>query len=249
MRVVAEDDARSQIAARGKTTGDVRTRALVVEDDAAMRALLTDVLGAADIEAVTLVKSGEAEASIQKEKFDVVLVAAGTRFEDGANLVRKIRASGFNRKTPVILISDDQRPSALTEGFRAGANFFVYKPIDKAHLMRLLRVTQGSIEHEKRRFRRVAVQAKIQVRCGDKTVDGVTVDVSLNGVLVRAPSAFPLESAVEFSLFLLPGTQPVAGTGSVVRLVDNHQMGIQFDSLPIGTIERLQDYLLPLIAV
>jgi hypothetical protein len=32
--------------------------------------------------------------------------------------------------TPIILISDDQRPSAMSIGFEAGANFF-YKPIDR----------------------------------------------------------------------------------------------------------------------
>jgi hypothetical protein len=41
---------------------------------------------------------------------------------------RQMRNSRFNRLTPIIMISDDQRPSALSVGFAAGASFFLYKP-------------------------------------------------------------------------------------------------------------------------
>ena len=74
---------------------------------------------------------------------------------DGPELTRQMRDSTFNRMTPVVLISDDQRPTAVSQGFEAGASFFLYKPIDKERLLRLVRVTQASAEHERRRTRRV----------------------------------------------------------------------------------------------
>jgi CheY-like chemotaxis protein len=161
-------------------------------------------------------------------------------------MVRVIRHSKFNRKTPIIMISSDQRPAALSEGFKAGASFFAYRPIDRAHLMSLIRVTQGTIEHEKRRFRRVAVRAKARVKWGDKTVEGETIDISLNGALIRAEHSFPVGSNVEVTLHPISGKPPIAGLGSVMRVVDGNQMGIQIDHMRASEAVRLQEYLLPL---
>ncbi len=213
-----------------------------------MCVLIKEALGVANIEAVTMTRSAMATGQFQDEKFDVILVDLGAPPADGNALVRRIRSSGFNRKTPIIMISDDQKPGALSESFKAGASFFVYKPIDRAHLISLIRATQGTIEHEKRRFRRVGVQAKVQVKCGDRSVVGETIDISLNGTLVRASHTFPVGSPVEVSLYLLAGMPPVAGLGSIMRVAEGNQMGIQLERLPAAVSERLQDYLLPFTA-
>jgi two-component system chemotaxis response regulator CheY len=247
MKIVTESDSHPQNGTRGPAPTGAPTRALVVGDEEAMCALIKETLGAANIEAVTLTTSAEAAAQFQERKFDVILVDLCAPPVDAAKLVRGIRRSGFNRKTPIIMISDDLRPGALSEGFKAGASFFVYKPIDRAHLMSLIRVTQGTIEHEKRRFRRVLVQAKVRVKCGDLSVEGETIDLSLNGALVRASHTFPVGSPVEVSLFLLRGRPPVAGFGSIMRVGDGNQMGIQLEQLPTDESGRLQEYLLPLI--
>jgi hypothetical protein len=48
------------------------------------------------------------------------------------------------------MISDDQNPHAMSQGFEAGASFFLYKPIDKERLLRLVRATQGAMKHGRR---------------------------------------------------------------------------------------------------
>ena len=247
VKIETESESRNQNGARRAAPSGTPTRALVVEYEESMCVLIKEALGAANIEAVTLARSAEAASQFQEEKFDVILVDLGAPRENGNALVKQIRSSGFNRKTPIVLISGDQMPGALSEGFKAGASFFAYKPIDRAHLMSLIRATQGTIEHEKRRFRRVPVQAKVRVKCGDKSVEGETIDISLNGTLVRASHAFPVGSPVEVSLFLLGGRPPVSGLGSIMRVGDNNQMGIQLDQLPAAESGRLQEYLLPFI--
>ena len=222
-------------------------RALVVENEPTMCALIHEVLQSAEIEAVTPAKSGENERHFHEEKFDVVLIGLCTPSVDSIDLVRKIRQSGFNRLTPIIMISDDQRPSALTQGFDAGASFFVYKPIDRAHLTRLILVTQGTIEHERRRFRRVPLRVKVRIKSDKTELVGETIDVSLNGALVRSPQILPLGSLIEVSLYLLAGTKPVVGLGSVVRVLSSTQMGIMLDRFPVSEIGRLQEFLLPRI--
>jgi two-component system chemotaxis response regulator CheY len=248
MKIETEIESRNQNGARRAAPSGTPTRALVVEYEDSMCELIKEALGAANIEAVTLARSAEAAGQFQEEKFDVILVDLGAPRENGNALVKQIRSSGFNRKTPIVMISGDQMPGALSEGFQAGASFFAYKPIDRARLMSLIRATQGTIEHEKRRFRRVAVRAKVRVKCGEKALEGETIDISMNGTLVRAAHTFPVGSPVEVSLYLLAGMHPVVGLGSIMRVMEGNQMGIQLDRLPAAESGRLQEYLLPLAA-
>jgi DNA-binding response OmpR family regulator len=180
--------------------GPIR-RALVVEPDPEMSALIEEVLGSIAIEVVIPGKSIEIDPHF-KEKFDVVLIGLGTFPENDVGLIREIRRSGFNQTTPIILISADQRPSALSLGFEAGATFFVYKPIDRVRLMNLIRATEGTIEHERRRFRRIPIQVKIRLKSAKSEVVGETIDVSLNGALVK--------SAQDFAGWILDRSQPLS---------------------------------------
>jgi PilZ domain len=106
---------------------------------------------------------------------------------------------------------------------------------------------EGVIENEMRRFRRVAVEVKALVESGGDQVAAATIDLSLNGALVRAERIFPSGSSVKINLFVGP-TQPVVGHGLVMRTVNNNQMGIQFEGLSFSESTRLQDFLLPLVA-
>jgi len=245
MKMQTEIKPRKQSQALPVTANAKPTRALVVEDEESMCALIKEALGAASINDVTSKGSAEAAAQFQGEKFDVILVDKCAPPMDSTHMVREIRLSKINRKTPIIMISGDQRPAALVEGFKAGASLFAYKPIDRAHFMSLIRVTQGTIEYEKRRFRRVAVRAKVRIKCGDKSAEGESIDLSMNGALVRASNTFSVGSHVELSLFLLDGKPPVASLGSVVRLLKDNQMGIIIDRMRAAESARLQEFLLP----
>jgi CheY-like chemotaxis protein len=231
----------------GQIPRTVQKRALVIDDEPAMCDLILEVLRGVDIEGVPLDDSSEIHSYFQKEKFDLVIVdleRPGTR---GDELVREIRSSGLNRITPVILFSRDQRPVALARGFEAGATFFAYKPIDRPHLMQLIRATQGAIEREKRRFRRVPIQAKVRIKSDKMELEGETIDISLNGALIAAPHTIPVGSLVEISLYLLAGNKPVVGLGTIVRVLSGNRMGILIDRLPPIESGRLQEYLLPRI--
>ncbi len=248
MAVETAIEPRRKNDARRRTPNVTHTRALVVGKDPAMCRLIKEALGTADIHVVTLMNSAEAAERIQEEKFDVILLDVKAPSEVEAKMVQKIRGSGFNQKTLIIMISDDLSRGALSKAFEAGASFFAFKPIDKAHLMRLIRATQGTIENEKRRFRRVPVRTKVRVKSGDTDAEGVTIDVSLNGALVDVSQAFPLGSVVEISLYILFGMQPIIGKGAVTRIVNGHHMGIKFEPLSVAESGRLQEYLLLVIA-
>src|SRR5262249_54280725 len=129
----------------------------------------------------------------------------------------------------------------------AGASFFLYKPIDKTRLLKLVRATQQQAGAERRQTRRVPLQTKVRLRFGFEEMLCETVDVSLNGILVKAPRTIPMGSPVHVSMDLAQRMRPLIGPGSVVRIAAENQMGIHLGNLPVEESNRLQDFLLPLI--
>jgi two-component system, chemotaxis family, chemotaxis protein CheY len=225
----------------------MQRQGLIVDDEAAVCQMVGKVLTSAGMEVVALTRSSDAPGLLNAGKFEMVFLDLHMASPDGIDLARQVRRSRWNRTTPIILISDDQRPSAMCVGFEAGASYFLYKPIDSDRLLKLIRSTQGATEYGRRRTRRVALQSKVRLKFGTELLECETVDVSLSGILVKASRTLAMGSPVHVSLDLSPRMKPVVGAGSVVRVLGGNQMGIQLDRLALSESEKLQEFLLPMI--
>lgn len=222
-------------------------RVLVVDDDSAMCDLVKEVLAGAGLEVLALTDSEAAVRHMAREKFDAMFLDVRMPAPDGFELARRARASGFNQKTPIVMIAGDSDPGLQNRGFEAGANFFLYKPFDRQRLLRILSVTQGTIQQERRRFQRVQVRAKVKLEHKGTVLNGTTLDMSLNGVLVQSSTAFPAGSVVQAEITLRPGAAPLKASGRVARVIGNDCMGIQIERMAQHDCEAMQDFLLPLI--
>lgn len=225
----------------------MQRRALVVDDEPATCEMIQKVLYAAGVDALTLTRSGQAPEFLAEGKFDMVFFDLHMSSPAGIELSREMRNGTSNRTTPIILLSDDQRPSALSQGFQAGASFFLYKPIDKGRLLRLVRATQWQRGHEGRQTRRVSLHTKVRLRFGAEEMWCDTVDVGLNGILLRAPRVLPPGSQVHVSMDLAQHMKPFDSAASVVRIAAGNQMGIHLERISVEASERLQEFLLPLL--
>jgi c-di-GMP-binding flagellar brake protein YcgR len=128
--------------------------------------------------------------------------------------------------------------------FEAGANFFLFKPIDRQRVLRVIRSMQAAVQHERRRFQRVAVSCKISLAAGEKKVEGKTLDVSLGGVQAETNGVLPEGTVVAVFLHLSAGA-PLRIRGTVMRAFGETRMGIQFQRMDTVESERLQEFLLP----
>lgn len=208
---------------------------------------MADVLSSTGMVVVSLPPSVEALNHLRDEKFAVVLFDFHMPSPDGLELSRQLRGAGLNQMTPIILLSDDQSTTALAQGFAAGATVFLYKPIDRERLLNLVLATRSTVEHEMRRFRRVALCSRVRLGFEKSDVEGETINVSLNGLLVKAQIDVPARSPVNVCLYLGPEIKPVVGAGLVTRVLAANRIGIQLDPLPATESGRLQEFLLPLI--
>ena len=166
------------------------------------------------------------------------------------DFVRVHSAAEYRENFPIIELRDDREEYIVTNALVPElTGEFVTKTlsIDKTRLVKLINATQGAIEHERRRFRRVPVRSKVQLKMGAQHWLGETIDLSLDGMLVTGAGILPSGANVQVNLQLAPDIKPIEGAGSVVRVLTENRMGIQLNQLPLAESGRLQEFLLPLI--
>jgi DNA-binding response OmpR family regulator len=222
-------------------------RALVADTDVDDCQLIRDSLAAAEMDSLVVHNGMDALSRLRSEKFLLLVVDLCMPSPNGIDVTKAARTAGPNQMTPIVVISGDQDHSAVSRAFQAGANFFLYKPVEKARLMSLVRATQGNAEHEKRRFRRVSLQLKVKVDFEGKQFDGETINVSLNGLLMRTNAEIPTGSRVWVSFSLTDQGEPVVCAGTIMRALGGNRTGVLLDQLKTEDSMRLQDFLLPLI--
>ena len=222
-------------------------RVLVVDDDPLSAELICEILLSAGMDASFLTSSTEAAERLKREKYHAVFLDMRMPAPDGAELARQVRTSRVNASTVIVMITGEQDRAVMGRAFEAGVEFFLFKPIDRNKLLRLIRVTEGPIEREKRRFMRVRLRCRVSLASGNDRLDGTTLDLSLGGALVQSLRAFPSGTLVTLSLELEAGATPLRSAARVVRTVGADCMGVQYENLEARESKRLQEFLLPLM--
>jgi c-di-GMP-binding flagellar brake protein YcgR len=135
----------------------------------------------------------------------------------------------------------------MKRAFDAGVEFFLFKPVERNKLLKLIRVAEGAIERERRRYTRVPLQCAVSLASDGKQLEGKTVDVSFNGMLIQSYTVFPTGTHVIASLELQKGARPLRFEARVIRTVGTDRIALQFTNPQAEESKRLQEFLLPLI--
>jgi CheY-like chemotaxis protein len=222
-------------------------RILVVDDDPLAGELICEILRSAGMDASFLTSSTEAAMRLKQEKYHAVFLDMRMPPPDGVELARQIRASRVNASAVIVMITGEEERTLMKRAFDAGVEFFLFKPVARNKLLKLIRVAEGSIERERRRFTRVRLRCRVSLVSGNDRLDGTTLDLSLGGALVRSLRTFPSGTLASLSLELEAGAAPLRAAARVVRTVGADCMGVQYENLQAQESKRLQEFLLPLI--
>jgi DNA-binding NtrC family response regulator len=134
-----------------------RMRALVVDDDGDVRALLASVLVKQNISVVTAGSGAEAMTMLGREEFDVVLL--DLRLPDASGLEVLRWARGADVDTEFIVLTGHAEVETAVEAMRLGAYDFLGKPCRNSELLQVV----GKAA-EKKSLRRENVALKEMMR-------------------------------------------------------------------------------------
>ena len=131
-------------------------RILVVDDDSLAGELICEILRSAGMDASFLTSSTEAAEPLKREKYHAVFLDMRMPPPDGVELARQIRASRVNASTVIVMITGEEERTLMKRAFEAGVEFFLFKPVARNKLLKLICVAEGPIERERRRFTQAA---------------------------------------------------------------------------------------------
>ncbi len=112
---------------------------LVVEDDPAIRNLMSATLKANDYRYLTAENGSKALLQASSSQPDIMLLDLGLPDMDGVEIIRKVRSWS---QLPIIVISARSEDADKIEALDAGADDYLTKPFSVEELLARLRVTQ-----------------------------------------------------------------------------------------------------------
>lgn len=130
-----------------------RPRVLAVDDDPVNLRVLQVVLQPESCELVTAAGGEEALALLNDGPWDLLIADVMMPRMSGYELTRRVRERFSLTELPILLLTARSRTEDIETGFRAGANDYVTKPVDRIELRSRVRALTG-----------VARAARIQAR-------------------------------------------------------------------------------------
>lgn len=116
---------------------------LVVEDDPAIRSLITTTLKAHDYRYLTAINGESAVLEASSHNPDIILLDLDLPDIDGVEVIRRIRTWS---NLPIIVISARSEDTDKIDALDAGADDYLTKPFSVEELLARLRVTQRRLD-------------------------------------------------------------------------------------------------------
>lgn len=118
---------------------------LVVEDDKAVRNLITTTLETQDYQFHTASTGGESILEAISHKPDIIILDLGLPDMDGIDIIKKIRTWS---NVPIIVVSARSEDRDKIDALDAGADDYLTKPFSVEELLVRLRVTLRRVQYD-----------------------------------------------------------------------------------------------------
>jgi DNA-binding response OmpR family regulator len=215
--------------------------ALLVSGDDSASEILGRVLPASGIAVERFSDLATAIDRLHQQRFDALVLD----FEDpkaAAEVLEQARRlSSGNAPVTVALVSE---PAQTRDILKSGAHFVLYKPLSDERARAGLRAVAALLNRERRRARRVPVQAPVELTLPDsRSAEGILLDLSETGMEVLTAEPQAAGVILKFRFQLPDGSLEIQARGQVVWANPNGQAGVRFLDVAASVRNQLQVWL------
>ncbi|MGZ8095325.1 MAG: phosphate regulon transcriptional regulator PhoB [Methylosarcina sp.] len=135
---------------------------LVVEDEDAIRAMLTLVLEQAGFETIAVASAADAQKTLEQSMVDLILLDWMLPGISGAEWARRLKKEDIYRELPIILLTARGEEEDKVKGLEIGADDYITKPFSPKELVARIRAVLR---------RSGKMQGLTQIALGDMVLD------------------------------------------------------------------------------
>ncbi|HIU84394.1 MAG TPA: response regulator [Candidatus Aphodousia gallistercoris] len=180
------------------TDTNTAARILVVEDESAIRTLITFACAGAGFEVESVDSAIKAQAMIDSSMPDLVLLDYMLPELSGVDWLIQLREKPQTRHLPVIMLTARGSESDRVKGLNAGADDYIVKPFMPRELIARIQAVLRRYQYQSGAG---AAPVSTKIVCGPLTMDEASYEANVDGV--------PLSlSAKEFKLLLVFAKNP-----------------------------------------
>jgi len=213
---------------------------LVAEDDAANLELLVELLRSLKAEVHASDDSQEVAKLIEREAFNGIFLDLSMPGLSGFDLAKLIRDSALNRTTPIVIVTGREERDTMHLSFSVGATYFLQKPIDQRNLVDVLGKLQEPRPENRRRSNRVYLNSEVTCVVGDRTLQGVTWNISQGGIQLEV---LGLQRGAQLKMsFLLPNPATLIQCEGVIVWEQEERQGAYFTSMGLEAQDGIRDF-------
>lgn len=158
---------------------------LIVDDEEDVRGPLRDVLSAAGYAVAEAVNLEAARRALRASKPALIVLDLALPDGSGVDLCREIRASAALSQTPVVMLTGRRRMKEKDEGFAAGADQYLVKPVQPHELLLWVQALLRRIK--------IDVEEPERIEAGDLTVEVKSHVVRFKGEVIADLTAKEFE--------------------------------------------------------
>jgi DNA-binding response OmpR family regulator len=112
------------------------THVIALDDDPAVREMVTEYLGQNEIRVTAVASGAELAAAMAREVVDLVILDLRLRGEDGMNIARKLREQSA---IPILMLTGRAEEADRVMGLELGADDYLTKPFSPRELLARIR--------------------------------------------------------------------------------------------------------------
>lgn len=161
-----------------------RPRILAVDDDPVNLKVIETILSTEKYDITTVTSGKKALEILDSQEWDLIISDVMMPLMSGYELTRKIRKRFTITELPVLLLTARSQTEDIENGFRAGANDYVVKPVDALEVRSRVRALTEVKQSVRDRLRMEAawLQAQIQPHFLFNTLNAVSAlsDIDIN---------------------------------------------------------------------
>jgi DNA-binding response OmpR family regulator len=117
-------------------------RVLMVEDDAAIGAMVVNVLRLEGIEVTVVGHGREALEALRTQRYETAILDVMLPDMDGISIMRAIRQDPLTASIFVVMLTAKTDDATTWEGWKAGCDYYMTKPFDPNDLVSVIRRLQ-----------------------------------------------------------------------------------------------------------